>query len=111
MGQRALEDLSNKKGFTASAIFFQPIYKLKSQNENPFKFRVVLSQTRLENVHLTIISMKKDKCVTNETAINFYKGTQDYYKKSIGDTIEEFMEQSKYRRLKIYLQNSRDYLQ
>ena len=44
----------------------------------------------IEKVHLTNIFLEKQKCVTKEAMMDYYRGKEPK-KISAGDTIEEFM--------------------
>ena len=60
-------------------------YNLKATFQN------LLEKTMIPHMYLSFISSKKQKCVTKETTIDLYKGQDNFYKQSVGETLEEFM--------------------
>ena len=53
-------------------------------------FEKIRQKLGISKIHLTCISLKKEKIVTRETMMNFYKGNVKFYEKSIGDALEDF---------------------
>ena len=66
------------------------------------KFQSILDESIIDKIRLTIISMERQRAITQETLTNYFKGIhllEDYYRgvridmiQSLGDTIDQFMD-------------------
>ena len=51
----------------------------------------VLQATRTKEIDLFFLASSKRNCVTKEIMMDFYNGGNSEFKKSLGDTLEDFM--------------------
>ena len=56
------------------------------------ELRDVFKRARMQELNVLLLDMSKEKWISKEYVLDLYKGGNDYFfKKSIGDTLEEFM--------------------
>ena len=51
----------------------------------------LLQATKMQRMDLVLLARFKMKCVTKESMMDFYKGGNPEFKKSLGDIVENFL--------------------